>query len=95
MDAMDAAERYTRGGLIVAYCLVTLMCCLAAMLLISLGFAAGEITVTTNATTSATATPPRNGSIRTWSADGHWWVVGDGWGVHHPGCPCHAKAEVQ
>ena len=46
-------------------------------------------------TASATATPPRNGSIRTWAADGHWWVVGDGWGVHHPGCPCHAKAEVE
>jgi hypothetical protein len=46
-------------------------------------------------TASATATPPRNGSIRTWAADGHWWVVGDGWGQHHPGCPCHAKAEVE
>jgi hypothetical protein len=46
-------------------------------------------------TASATATPPRNGSIRTWEADGHWWVVGDGWGVHHPGCPCGAKAEVE
>ena len=46
-------------------------------------------------TASATATPPLNGSIRTWAADGHWWVVGDGWGQHHPGCPCHAKAEVE
>jgi len=46
-------------------------------------------------TASANATPPRNGAIRTWQADGHWWVVGDGWGVHHPGCPCHNKAEVK
>jgi hypothetical protein len=49
----------------------------------------------TTATASATATPPRNGSIRTWAADGHWWVVGDGWGQHHPGCPCGVKAEVE
>jgi hypothetical protein len=51
--------------------------------------------VMAGASSDATATPPRNGSIRTWAADGHWWVVGDGWGVHHPGCPCHAKAEVE
>jgi len=23
------------------------------------------------------------------------WVVGDGWGQHHPGCPCGNKAEVE
>jgi hypothetical protein len=39
--------------------------------------------------------PPRNGSIRTWSADNHWWVVGDGWGVHHPDCPCKITNKIK
>jgi hypothetical protein len=74
-------------------CSAVLMCC---------GFAIGHVYARAQGreensppTTSATATPPRNGSIRTWQADGHWWVVGDGWGQHHPGCPCHNKPEVE
>jgi len=94
MDPMEAADRYTRAGLIVAYFLCALWCVLVFMLLATLVFAAGEA-VAPAPTASATATPPRNGSIRTWAADGHWWVVGDGWGVHHPGCPCGVKAEVE
>jgi hypothetical protein len=47
-------------------------------------------------TESSNAAPPRNGSIRAWEADGHWWIVGDGWGQHHPDCPCRElKVEVE
>jgi hypothetical protein len=43
----------------------------------------------------AAATPPRNGSIRTWTSDGHWWIVGDGWGQHHPDCPCKVEKKAE
>jgi len=80
--------------MILGFGFVALIGGLVGMLMFSLVLAFGEA-VAPASSTSATATPPATGRIRTWQADGHWWVVGDGWGVHHPGCPCHAKAEVE
>jgi hypothetical protein len=84
---MDRDLAWFHGGVIITILAVGI----AQILLMPLGGRAEN----SPPTTSATATPPRNGRIRTWQADGHWWVVGDGWGQHHPGCPCHAKAEVE
>ena len=84
---MDRDLALFHGGVIITIIAVGI----AQILLMPLGGSAEN----SPPTTSATATPPRNGSIRTWAADGQWWVVGDGWGQHHPGCPCGVKAEVQ
>jgi|694.fasta_scaffold72960_7 hypothetical protein len=35
--------------------------------------------------------PPESWSLCTVKHSGHWFVVGDQWGLHHPGCPCHTK----
>jgi hypothetical protein len=94
-DVMGSVlERELRASMILEFGFVAFIGGLVGMLMLSLVLAFGEA-VAPAATASATATPPRNGSIRTWAADGHWWVVGDGWGQHHPGCPCGNKAEVE
>jgi prepilin-type N-terminal cleavage/methylation domain-containing protein len=37
--------------------------------------------------------PPESWTLYTVSHGGHWWVIGDHWGSHHPDCPCLKKAE--
>ena len=92
-DAAAAVDGRAVGALVLTAIVVGAAgVCVSAMMS---AFMEPPVRHTTATAASATATPPRNGSIRTWQADGHWWVVGDGWGQHHPGCPCHNKAEVE
>ena len=32
--------------------------------------------------------PHESCSMQTVKHSGHWWVVGQRWGAHHPDCPC-------
>ncbi len=35
--------------------------------------------------------PPDSWSLSTVKNGGHWWVVGNRWGAHHPDCPCRER----
>jgi hypothetical protein len=36
----------------------------------------------------AEASPPSSWTLYTVEHDGHWWVLGNRVGFHHPDCPC-------
>jgi hypothetical protein len=35
--------------------------------------------------------PPESWTLCTVQHSGHWFVVGDKWGMHHPDCPCRSQ----
>jgi hypothetical protein len=35
--------------------------------------------------------PPESWTLCTVKHSGHWFVVGDKWGMHHPDCPCRSR----
>lgn len=40
---------------------------------------------------TATISPQESWTLCTVKHSGHWFVVGDKWGTHHPDCPCHKR----
>ena len=43
------------------------------------------------AATAVTGEPAESWTLTTTKHSGHWWIVGDHWGQHHPDCPCRKR----
>jgi prepilin-type N-terminal cleavage/methylation domain-containing protein len=93
-DALNAYQKRRAFTLVEALTVLAILATLVSLLVPAILAARKNADHMTVPSVAEDSEPPESWTLCTVKHSGHWFVVGDKWGMHHPDCPCQKSAEA-